>query len=293
MSDNIFFTVIIPAYNRLGLIKDSIESVLNQSYEDFEIIVVDDCSIDGSYEYLCSLYKKNEKVRIFKNEKNQGRCYSRNLGIKKSRGKWICYLDSDDTYLENHLETFYSLISKFPNIKAFASNQSINNVPKKYNDRKLNNSLSELTLDDFIVSNPLTPNQICYNRELNLLWSEERIPISEDLLFMRILTLKTEILKTNVVTNNISDHSERSIYTTEVDEFVKWNIFASDKFIRENNIPKKIRNKITSHTLLLCANILLNNGNKKDGINLLCKSIKHKNVFTFSLFYKAIVKTFK
>ena len=105
-----FFSVIIPTYNRCELLKLSIESVLSQNYKNFEIIVIDNNSKDNTEKIVKKFKKKNI---IFKKINNKGVISkSRNKGIKISKGKWIAFLDSDDTWHKNKLEKVYKIIMK-------------------------------------------------------------------------------------------------------------------------------------------------------------------------------------
>ena len=101
-----FFSIIIPTYNRSDKICRAIDSVLNQTFKDFELIVVDDCSKDDTT-LILSKYK--DKIKLFKNETNQGQNYSLNVGIQKSNGKVLCFLDSDDYWKSNFLEKHYEV----------------------------------------------------------------------------------------------------------------------------------------------------------------------------------------
>ena len=96
-----FFSVIIPTYNMLPFLKKAVRSVLNQKFKNFEVIVIDNCSNDGTENYLRGL--KNKKIKFFK-IKNKGVIgKSRNLGIKKSKGNWLAFLDADDVWTKNKL----------------------------------------------------------------------------------------------------------------------------------------------------------------------------------------------
>jgi glycosyltransferase involved in cell wall biosynthesis len=95
-------SVVIPTYNRAHLIGRSIRSVLSQTYQDFEIIVVDDASTDNTEEVLRSL--GNERIRYIRQEQNKGANAARNTGIKAGRGKYIAFQDSDDIWLPDKLE---------------------------------------------------------------------------------------------------------------------------------------------------------------------------------------------
>ena len=89
-------TVILPVYNRIDTVKSSIESVLNQSYRNFELIVVDDGSDDGSKELLESL--KEEKITLLHNATRKGVSTARNRGLEVAKGKYVAYLDSDNLW---------------------------------------------------------------------------------------------------------------------------------------------------------------------------------------------------
>lgn len=90
------FSIIIPIYNTEKYIERCINSVLNQTYDNYEIILINDGSTDNSQEII-KKYKNNKKIKII-NQKNYGLSYSRNMGIKESKGNYILFLDSDDYY---------------------------------------------------------------------------------------------------------------------------------------------------------------------------------------------------
>ena len=100
------FSVVIPTFNRLGLLKQALSSVWAQSYGDYEIIVVDDGSADGTIDYLVSV---GERVRALQ-QRNSGPAAARNLGSAQATGVYIAFLDSDDLWLPWTLATYNSLI---------------------------------------------------------------------------------------------------------------------------------------------------------------------------------------
>ena len=100
---NDLVSIIMPSYNTASYIENSIKSVLNQTYQNWELLIVDDCSIDNSAEVI-QKYLINQKIRYFKNEKNSGAAVSRNLALREARGRWIAFLDSDDLWLPEKLE---------------------------------------------------------------------------------------------------------------------------------------------------------------------------------------------
>ena len=102
MQNKPLVSVIIPTYNRGRLILDSINSVLNQTYKNIELIVVDDCSTDNTEEILKSI--NDSRIKYVKLEKNSGACIARNKGIELSTGEFIAFNDSDDLWITTKLE---------------------------------------------------------------------------------------------------------------------------------------------------------------------------------------------
>lgn len=97
-------SVVMPAYNAERTISEAIESVLQQTYQDFELIVVDDASTDRTLQIAVDYGKKNSKIRVLENMSNFGVAVTRNHGIEKARGKYIALLDSDDLWEPDKLE---------------------------------------------------------------------------------------------------------------------------------------------------------------------------------------------
>ena len=99
-------SVYIPTYNRLELLKRAVQSVQNQTYKNFEIIIVDDNSSDGTQDFLVGLTKVDSRIRYFFKDKNSGACVSRNIAINLAQGELITGLDDDDYFLPHRLEFF-------------------------------------------------------------------------------------------------------------------------------------------------------------------------------------------
>jgi len=111
---SILFSVVIPAYNRTHLVKRAIKSVLLQTYLEFEIIIVDDCSCDNTEEVIQEVIKEDKRVRYVKLDKNRGAAAARNRGVELSKGDYIAFLDSDDEALNMWLEESEKKIAELP-----------------------------------------------------------------------------------------------------------------------------------------------------------------------------------
>lgn len=95
-------SIIMPSWNTGQFIAESIESVINQTYKKWELIIVDDCSTDNTDEVLALF--DDERIKYFKNEKNSGAALTRNKALREAQGEWIAFLDSDDLWKPQKLE---------------------------------------------------------------------------------------------------------------------------------------------------------------------------------------------
>ena len=93
-------SVIMPVYNAEKYLDRSISSIINQTYDNLEILLIDDCSTDNSYNILKEYAKKDKRIKVFHNQENQHVSETRNVGIRNSTGKYLYFIDSDD-FIDN------------------------------------------------------------------------------------------------------------------------------------------------------------------------------------------------
>ena len=103
-------SIITPSFNSKAFFAATFESVLSQTYSGWEWIVVDDCSVDGSFEYVKELTKGDKRITVLQTPKNSGSAVARNIGLYKAKGKYITFLDSDDMLDKDYLESQISFI---------------------------------------------------------------------------------------------------------------------------------------------------------------------------------------
>src|SRR5690554_3761048 len=96
-------SIIMPAYNAENTIKESIQSVIKQTYANWELIIIDDCSQDGTIEII-TRFLHDKRITLLKNKENSGVAKTRNIGIKSAKYEYIAFLDSDDIWANNKLE---------------------------------------------------------------------------------------------------------------------------------------------------------------------------------------------
>lgn len=106
-------SVVMPVYNASRFLRESIESVLRQTYTDFELILVNDCSSDDSLSIMQEYFNADNRVLVFSNNENKGVSYTRNFGVNKASGEYIALIDSDDMWADDKLEKQLKLVSEY------------------------------------------------------------------------------------------------------------------------------------------------------------------------------------
>ena len=107
---NDLVSIIMPSYNTEQYIAETIQSVINQTYQNWEFIIVDDCSTDNTDTVVGKI--KDSRIRYLKNEKNSGAAVSRNKALREANGRWVAFLDSDDLWKPEKLEKQISFMMK-------------------------------------------------------------------------------------------------------------------------------------------------------------------------------------
>lgn len=125
-------SIIVPVYNKEKYLAQCLDSLLSQTFTDFEIICINDCSTDSSLEIVNSYLEKDSRISLINLEKNLGLGFVRNLGIEKSKGEYLAWIDADDYIDETYLEELYNTAIKYKadviksNIKKFSDLKTYN-----------------------------------------------------------------------------------------------------------------------------------------------------------------------
>lgn len=140
-------TIILPTYNRKDFLERSITSVVNQTYKNWELLIIDDGSSDDTFAFAKKYVNKFPRIRYFFHE-NRGAAYSMNIGIQNSRGNYITFLGSDDKYELNHVKLRVKYMSENRNVDLIHSHAKIvgNEFVKDKNDLSKNIHLDECIL---------------------------------------------------------------------------------------------------------------------------------------------------
>jgi len=227
-------SVIIPNYNNEKYILSCIHSVLNQSYKNIEIIVIDDDSIDGSIRILEKI--NNPKIQIIRNAKNIGVASTRNMGIRVAKGKYLTTLDADDILLDpRKLELELNCIKSKPNNKpviAFSNIQVINKKSRKRNILGDNSSIVEGNIQEGLLSRTVfIPRDFLALKSLYVEAGlyDENIPIYEDWDLKIRMAEKAEFYYSGCIGVGYRKHGA-GLSSKSLDELEMW-----ENFVREKN----------------------------------------------------------
>ncbi len=182
---NDFISVVIPTYNRASFFKEAIDSVLSQTFRDFELIVVDDGSTDETPELLLSY---GNKIKVIK-KANKGPSAARNRGIKTAKGEWIAFLDSDDVWKPDKLEKQVQFIKDNPDIKICQTEEIWIRNGKRVNPRKKHEMHSGWIYEQCLPLCIVSPSSVMIHRDVfeKVGFFDETMPACEDYdLWLRI-----------------------------------------------------------------------------------------------------------
>jgi glycosyltransferase involved in cell wall biosynthesis len=171
-------SVIIPTHNRADLLKEAIQSVLNQTYHNYEIIVID----DGSTDHTSETVKQFPTPISYRYQENSGVSAARNKGIQVAKGDYIAFLDSDDLFVTNKLEMQVAYLQKHQDVGLVYS--SYTNVKENLNEIDTKFLTLEGEIHEDILSNcPIATPTVMLRREVleDMAWFDETMAIAEDI----------------------------------------------------------------------------------------------------------------
>src|SRR5579862_9611696 len=165
-------SVILPVYNSDRFIRQSVQSILNQTFRDFELIIIDDGSKDKTEEILKSFKDKQslrdkslKRIKIIKNPKNLGVAKSLNIGLKESKGEYVARCDADDINIKDRFKKQVNFLDKHPDYVLVGSQaELINNSDKKISDTNLPVADKEIRKMMFI-RNPILHPSVVFRRK--------------------------------------------------------------------------------------------------------------------------------
>jgi glycosyltransferase involved in cell wall biosynthesis len=291
MPDKPFFSIIIPTYNRAGLLDKALLSALNQSYPYFEVIVVDDGSTDNTEEVMSKF--SDAKLSYYKIE-NAERAAARNFGMDKATGRYVTFLDSDDFYYPWYLSHAYESINQYEFPEFFHLAYEV-----KTNSNKIRTSINYLPNDNimiFIKGNPLSCIGVFMARSIikDYRFNENReLSGSEDWELWIRIAARYGIKTDNRVSASILEHKDRSVLNFDEQKLLKRKLLSLQYAFQDTNVLKIFHDyfkQIESYCDSYIALHLVLSGKTRSGFKYIFQASKNNYQVLFSRRFLAIVK---
>ncbi len=264
MNGSILFSIIVPTYNRADIIENTIKSLLAQSYENFEIIIVDDGSTDNTAELIRSITDPRIKYLV---KENAERGAARNFGVTKASGTYINYFDSDDLAYPHHLQTAYDVLSRdhLPEIMHLGYDY-------RTEDGKLKKKINRFDGDiiKYVVQQKMVATMSVFIRkdiaEMFPFDENRDFIMGEDALHLCRLVARYNFFYDNTITSTVVIHANRSMTGGNETKL----LFCRDYLVRElrqddifmQAYGKYLPQIINEYDYLLWSNSLENKDNK-------------------------------
>jgi len=239
-------SVIIPLYNAEKYIEETMESVISQTYQNWELIVVDDCSTDSSRNIVKEFEKKDYRIKLIELETNfGGPARPRNIGIDNAKGEYIAFLDADDVWLEEKLEIQLGFMVKngldFSSTNTVNIDKNSNTIRNKYRlVRFLTKFARKSNLCDFIKVSFIATSSVVVKKEIISNFNENKDFISvEDLcLWLKLFNqtsikyryLANQLLKYRVLEESVSERTVAHKQSTKADLCILTFILRNNRF---------------------------------------------------------------
>lgn len=290
-SDELLISIIVPTYNRAGYIERTIQSVLKQTYVNFELIIVDDGSTDDTETVIASF--KDDRVKYWR-KKNGERAAARNFGVQKACGVYITFLDSDDLFMPDHLAEAIRYINSNPDINIFHQGYNVIDpqghiiypwkpLPNPVNDKLTEgNFLSCLGIfvkRDILLHQPFNEDRALSGTEDYELWVR--------------LAARYPIRTRGVVTASLVNHESRSVLQIDAAKFVT-RITLAKKYLSDDEQVKSMfgirLKKIAGYLDLYAALHLAISNHKGMGWKFLYQAFSQWPAMIFNYRFLVVVK---
>ena len=224
------FSVIIPVFNKEHCVERTINSVLAQTYKEFELIIVDDGSTDKSLKVVSAIC--DDRIKVLHKE-NEGVSIARNYGIEKARGEFVCFLDADDEWEDNFLAAMFEVIQQFPQHSFFTCPFAARRSGRETVFRTIHGNNDIFVIDDYCKTFVeqrqaiCCVGSVCIKRGLVVSCGmfPPHIKRGEDHDLWLRLACKTEVVYTNatrMIYNLDAENNSRAIYRSYKESFPYW-----------------------------------------------------------------------
>lgn len=289
-SDKLGFSIIVPTFNRAKNLESLLASLLLQTFKTFEVLICDDGSTDNTKEVILK-FKDKLDLRYFHNTNSGGPARPRNVGIQNAKYEWICFLDSDDFWLDNKLEVLCQSILSNKNYKLFChpafiiqSNVITSKVIGNYRKGFLLNDFESLLYNGSqIVNSTLCVKKEIISEEFKFDTSPEYHGIEDYIFLIRLTEKNNKVKKIDKILGYYRVHSG-NISADTFKQISKCTLFFTNNFFLNIDNSK-------IHSLLLYMHLSLGNRGKLDTIKKYLSLIFIKRG-SFEIKIKSAVKLF-
>lgn len=205
-----FFSIVIPTYNRAHLIVPTLQSILNQSFTDFEVLIVDDGSTDDTEDVIETAFSNHPKIKYIR-KKNEERSIARNAGFLLAAGEYVVFFDSDDLLLPHYLRTLDEAIEQYPDCNFFATKYQIDSDGNISTNEIV--SLSSGFYDyRLLLKGNVFGTMVCAKRQNpNFQFFPPQFSMCEDWIFNMINLYQDKIYLIDNIAITIINHDARSM----------------------------------------------------------------------------------
>ena len=220
-------SIIVPVYNSEKFLVKCLNSIINQTYENIEILLIDDASSDRSLE-ICKRYKeKDKRIILLENKENRGVSYSRNLALKRATGKFLAFIDSDDYVEKDYIEYLYNAIVK-DNYDI-----SICGYRKEFENKIIDHSKNK----ELILNQEQILEEVCYNKVISIsVWGK----LFKRDLFNKVLFPENKIYEDIKAIGDVLLKSAHIIYIPDI----KYHYLIRKNSLAFSNYSEKEKNRI-------------------------------------------------
>jgi|CXWJ01.1.fsa_nt_gi glycosyltransferase involved in cell wall biosynthesis len=245
------FSIIVPFFNESLYIKDTVLSLLSQQYSNFEVLFINDGSTDDTEKIILNISGNDTRIKIIK-QSHLGKCIARNNGIQNASANWICFLNSGDTYFQNHLRLFSELIQANEGLSVFCTSELNGSNLKGFTSKKFWGQTQFLSFEDAIEYDRFSINQFCLRKDflmenqfpsMNMIYAEDHLFICQTFAVERVLQKQTIS-----VASKLKPRFEKD--TLSINDKVNWTKLSSELFINNRKPAKAIKKKIERSTKL-------------------------------------------
>jgi glycosyltransferase involved in cell wall biosynthesis len=292
--EKIFFSIVVPVYNRASHLPKALNSILAQNYNNFEVVIVDDGSTDNTKSIAGEFVTKDQRIKYF-HKKNEERSIARNYGIAHAQGEYIGFLDSDDVLYPNHLTVANELLTatRFPEVGHLGfefMNESGEIISRR--DHFENDYREKLIHENFLHGNAIFIRRDV-TQKINFIPEASAI-LSEDWYLWLRLAARYPFHFDNRVTSAVIHHDERSLLNINPDKLIaSTNVVVEylkkdEAFVKVYN--RKVGYHFANHYTFLTLILSLTKSRRVDTILFLLKAISYDPTVIFRKRFLASVK---